>query len=435
MIEQRARVLVIGGGIAGCSLLYHITRLGWRDVVLVEKGELTSGSTWHAAGLCTQLNASLNVTKLLMTSMKLYRSLEAETGQAVSLHQNGSLRLATDPDRLDEFHHRLGIARYLGLEAAVVGPGEVRERWPLARVEDVLGALWTPSDGHVDPSSVTQALAAGARASGAAIHRHTRVLGIKRRADAWLVRTTRGDVEAEVVVNAAGQWAREVGAMVGVRLPIVPLQHQYVVTEAITDLHGRTTELPVLRDPDGSFDVREEGDGLLVGPFEPQPLTWAVELRPDRGSDARRRAARPGAHGRRREPGRRRLRLPRAGGEALGEGLPPLGCRHLGGLDAALGRTRAPRRVGQGRIQEACRAPAPAPPHGNEVVLHDGRVVSYVLSGGHGPTVGADLAFAYLPTELAAPGTQLAVEVLGETVGACVVADPLFDPENRRLRG
>jgi glycine cleavage system aminomethyltransferase T/glycine/D-amino acid oxidase-like deaminating enzyme len=275
--EARAQVVVIGGGIAGCSLAYHLTALGMTDVTLLEKGELTSGSTWHAAGLCTQLNPSLNLTRLLMYSLELYEGLEAETGQPVSLHRNGSLRLAPTPDHLDEFRRRRGTAAIAGLDAEVVGPEDVARLWPLLRTDGVLGAIHIPSDGHVDPSSVTHALAAGARERGATIRRHTLVTAVERRRDGWLVRTDKGDVEAEIVVNAAGQWAREVGAMAGVRLPIVPLQHQYVVTTAVDELRGQTAELPVLRDPEHSYYVREEGEGLIVGPFEPAPLTWALD--------------------------------------------------------------------------------------------------------------------------------------------------------------
>jgi dimethylglycine dehydrogenase len=276
-VNERARVVVIGGGIAGCSLAYHLTKLGWSDVTVIEKGELTSGSTWHAAGLCTQLNPSFNLTKLLMYSLDLYGSLEEETGQAVSLHRNGSLRLATTQDRLDEFRQRQSMAKVLGLEVELVGPDDVERLFPLLRPEGILAGAYLPTDGHVDPSSVTFALAAGARTGGATFRRHTAVLGIEPRAGEWLVRTTGGDIEAEIVVNAAGQWAREIGELVGVHLPIVPLQHQYLVTEGLPQLATPHTELPVLRDPDHSYYVREEGDGLIVGPFEPSPLTWALD--------------------------------------------------------------------------------------------------------------------------------------------------------------
>jgi len=277
-VNRRTRVLVIGGGIAGCSVAYHLTRLGWRDVTLVEQDELTSGSTWHAAGLCTQLTPSLNLMKLLMDSLDLYQRLEAETGQPVSLHRCGSIRLATTTDWVDEFRHRQAMAQVLGLDVRVIGVPEIRELFPLLRPEGVLAAAYLPTDGHVDPSSVTFALAAGARQSGATILRHTRVTGIDRTPGKdWLVRTTEGDIEAEIVVNAAGQWARQVGELAGVRLPIVSLQHQYVVTDRLAELTGTGAELPVLRDPEHSYYVRQEGEGLIVGPFERRPKTWALD--------------------------------------------------------------------------------------------------------------------------------------------------------------
>ena len=269
---------MIGGGIAGCSVAYHLTRLGWRDVTLVEQDELTSGSTWHAAGLCTQLTPSLNLMKLLMYSLDLYQRLEAETGQPVSLHRSGSIRLATTTDWVDEFRHRQAMAQVLGLDVRVIGVPEVKELFPLLRPEGIIAAAYLPTDGHVDPSSVTFALAAGARQGGATILRHTRVTGIDPAPGAdWLIRTTEGDIEAEIVVNAAGQWARQIGELAGARLPIVSLQHQYVVTDRLAEHTGAGTELPVLRDPEHSYYVRQEGEGLIVGPFERRPLTWALD--------------------------------------------------------------------------------------------------------------------------------------------------------------
>jgi glycine cleavage system aminomethyltransferase T/glycine/D-amino acid oxidase-like deaminating enzyme len=277
-VNRRTRVLVIGGGIAGCSVAYHLTRLGWRDVTLVEQDELTSGSTWHAAGLCTQLTPSVNLMKLLMYSLDLYQRLEAETGQAVSLHRSGSIRLATTRDWVDEFLHRQAMAEVLGLDVRVIGVPEIKELFPLLRPKGVIAAAYLPTDGHVDPSSVTFALAAGARQGGATILRHTRVTGIDRAPGAdWLIRTTAGEIEAEIVVNAAGQWARQIGELAGIRLPIVSLQHQYVVTDRLAEHTGAGAELPVLRDPEHSYYVRQEGEGLIVGPFERRPLTWALD--------------------------------------------------------------------------------------------------------------------------------------------------------------
>lgn len=276
-LPDRARVVVIGGGIAGCSVLYHLARLGWPDAVLLEKGQLTSGSTWHAAGLCTQLNPSRAVTRLLMRSMELYAELEEESPGGIGLRRVGSVRLATTPDRVDELRARASTARVLGLDLRLIGPQELAELFPLARAGDVLAAAHLPTDGHVDPSSLTMALAERARAAGASIHTRTTVVGLEQTREGWRVETDRGPVECEVVVNAAGMWAPQVAALAGARLPIVPLQHHYVVTAPIAELAGAHRELPVLRDPEGSFYVRQEGEGLLVGPFEPKPLTWALD--------------------------------------------------------------------------------------------------------------------------------------------------------------
>ncbi len=277
-MEESARVAIVGGGIGGCSLAYHLTKLGWTDVVVLEKGELTSGSTWHAAGLCTQFNASRNLTRLVMDSIELYRSLEAETGQAIDFHEVGSIRLATSPDRMDEFRRAEGRAKVLGLPLELIGRDEILERCPLLSLDDVLGAAWIPTDGYVDPSGVTNALAKGARERGARIERYTRVTALRPRTDGgWDVETDRGTLEAEIVVNAAGMWARRIGMMAGVLHPIVPLAHQFLVTEPVPAVAELATEIPVVRDPDRSFYVRAEGDGLLVGPFEPYPAAWSIE--------------------------------------------------------------------------------------------------------------------------------------------------------------
>jgi len=272
-----ARVVVVGGGIAGCSLAYHLTRLGCADVVLVEADELASGSTWHAAGLCTQFVPSYNLMKLLRTSLELYRSLEEETGQRVDLHRCGSVRLATTRDRLDEFTQRAALASLLDVPVELVGPERLRELFPLVDPEGVLAAAYLPTDGHVDPSSVTQAFASGALAGGATIVRKAPVTALERSRGGWTVATSKGSIEAEVVVDAAGQWARQVGRLAGVELPIVPLQHHYVVTEPLAEVAALDAELPVLRDTDASFYVRQEGEGLLVGPFERSPKTWALD--------------------------------------------------------------------------------------------------------------------------------------------------------------
>ncbi|MFI4989204.1 MAG: NAD(P)/FAD-dependent oxidoreductase, partial [Alphaproteobacteria bacterium] len=276
-LPTHARVVVIGGGIVGCSVLYHLTRLGWSDVVLVEKGELTQGSTWHAAGNTPHFSTSLAFSRIHMESIELYQRLEAETGQATGFHKTGSLRLATRPERMDEWRHHQGKARYLGLPYELLDPGEIKALHPLIETDGILGAVWNPEDGHLDPSSVTQALAKGARDRGAKVLRHTEVVGLSRlESGEWRVETTKGTITAEIVVNAAGLWAREAGALSGLELPIVPLEHQYLVTEAIPEVEALARELPILRDVDVSYYLRQERGGLLLGPYERQAKAWGV---------------------------------------------------------------------------------------------------------------------------------------------------------------
>ena len=280
-MKSEAKVVIIGGGVAGCALLYHLAKLGLNDSVLVEKNELTSGSTWHAAGLCTQFNASFNMMKLLQYSVELYQTLEAETGQAVDYHRCGSVRLAASEERLDEFRHRKGIADTLGVPFEIVSPERASELFPLLELDDVVGAAYLPSDGHVDPTGVTQAFAKGAQSRGAEVVRHAAVTGIERSGGGWLIQTSKGDIRAEIVVNAAGQWARTIGRMVGIDLPIVPLEHHFLVTEAVDAVSEMDFELPVLRDADASFYVRREVDSLLVGAFEPETKPWGLDGIPD----------------------------------------------------------------------------------------------------------------------------------------------------------
>src|SRR5215510_1837530 len=250
-MTEIARVAVIGGGIMGASLLYHLARAGWADAVLLERGELASGSTWHAAGNTPHFNTSLNLSRIHLASTNLYGRLEAETGQAVGFHRPGSLRLASVPDRMDEYRRHRGKARTIGLPFEVIGPEEIRGLHPLVETRGLLGAVWNPDDGHVDPTSVTQALVKAARDRGARVRRHTRVTGLERtRGGEWHVRTSGGDLLADVVVNAAGTWAREVGQLVGLELPIVPMEHQYLVTEAIPEIAALNRELPLLREVD-----------------------------------------------------------------------------------------------------------------------------------------------------------------------------------------
>jgi dimethylglycine dehydrogenase len=268
-MRTQARVVVIGGGIAGVSTLWHLVRAGWQDLLLLEKAELTSGSTWHAAGNTPTFSGSWSVMRMQAYSLELYRRLAADPEHAVTYHVTGSLRLAQSSDRLDEFRHVTGMAQAQGLEFAVLSPAEAKARYPFLELHGLQGALYDPLDGDIDPSMVTQALAKEARAGGAVIQRNCPVTAISRTPQGrWRLETPQGVVEAEHVVNAAGYRAGEVGAMVGLDLPIVTLEHQYLVTEAIPELEARDGHLPLLRDPDDSYYLRQERKGLLLGPYE-----------------------------------------------------------------------------------------------------------------------------------------------------------------------
>ena len=277
-MRNQARVVVIGGGAMGCSLLYHLTRLGWTDVMLVEKSELTAGSTWHAAGLCTHFAHNLTIMNLRAHSVRLYQSLESETGQPVSFHPSGALRVTRSADRMDEFRHVQGLGRFAGFEFHILTPAELKEIYPLAETDGLLGAIYEPLDGHVDPSQATQAMAKGARDAGAEISRHTPVEAIERRPGGdWLVRTRNGDITAAIIVNAAGTWCREIGAMMGLDLPVVPMLHQYLVTDRVAAVAARDKELPIIRDPEESWYLRQERDGFICGPYERDGNPWSID--------------------------------------------------------------------------------------------------------------------------------------------------------------
>jgi len=272
-MKDQARVVVIGGGVVGVSTLYHLAKKGWSDVVLVERRELTSGSTWHAAGLLPLFNMSYSVGKIHKYSVALYGELEAETGQDVGLRLVGNIRLATCEDRMDEYRQYAAVAKTIGVEVEFLTPNQVREIWPLAVTDGLLGAIRHPADGYVQPADLTQALARGARARGATIYRNTRVTGVEQRAnDEWVVRTDKGDITCEHVVSATGNFARQTGAMIGLDIPVMPVEHQFIVTEAHPDIVARheqgLPEMGVLRESDGSWYMREEAGGLLLGPYE-----------------------------------------------------------------------------------------------------------------------------------------------------------------------
>jgi dimethylglycine dehydrogenase len=278
-MKSHARVVVIGGGVMGASLIYHLTQLGWRDVVLLEKNELTAGSTWHAAGLCTHYAHNITIMNLRAHSVKLYRSILAEeTGQAVGFHACGALRVTRFEDRLDEFRQVQGIGKFAGFDFDILTPGELKEIYPLARVDDLIGAIYEPLDGHVDPSQATHALAKGARNRDAEIYRQTKVTAVTLKTNGeWLVTTDKGEISAEHVVNAAGTWCREIGDMMGIDLPVVPMLHQYIVSDRIEAFAGLERELPMIRDPDESWYLRMERDGVIIGPYEKQGKPWSID--------------------------------------------------------------------------------------------------------------------------------------------------------------
>ncbi|MEQ9641715.1 MAG: FAD-dependent oxidoreductase [Alphaproteobacteria bacterium] len=271
-MKDQARVVVIGGGVVGVSTLYHLAAKGWSDVVLVERRELTSGSTWHAAGLLPLFNMSYSVGQLHKYSVAFYQRLQEETGQEVGLRKVSNIRLAMNADRMDEYHQYAGVAETIGVQVDFLTPAEVKELWPLAETDGLVGAIRHPEDGYIQPADLTQALATGARKRGATIYRHTAVTGIRREGGEWVVATDKGDIRCEHVVSATGSFARKTGAMVGLDVPVIPVEHQFIVTEPHPDIVKRheqgLPELGVLRESDGSWYLREENAGLLLGPYE-----------------------------------------------------------------------------------------------------------------------------------------------------------------------
>ncbi len=274
--------MVIGGGIVGVSILYHLARAGWRDVVLCERSELTAGSTWHAAGLLPLYHPSFSIGRINKYSVDFYRGLEVETGQAVSFHKTGNLRIASTPDRLDEYRAYCDTANTSGIPFEIISPEQVRELWPFMQTEGIIGALYHPDDGHIAPADVTQAMAAGARAAGAEIYRQTEVLAMHQRAGGdWRVETSQGVIDAEHVVCATGFYARQTAQLVGLEIPCIPVLHQFLVTDALEELeqrkHRGMPELPVLREDRVRFYLREERQGLIFGPYDPHPPVWAED--------------------------------------------------------------------------------------------------------------------------------------------------------------
>jgi len=271
-LPTQSRAVIIGGGIIGCSTAYHLAKLGW-EVTLLERHKLTSGSTFHAAGLVGQLRTSANITQLLTESVKLYATLEAETGLATGWKQNGGLRLACNQERWTEVKRQATTARSFGLEMHLLSPKEAQILWPLMDVEDVVGAAFLPTDGQVNPSDITQSLAKGARMNGAQIFEDTPVTAIETtNGRATAVDTPNGRIACEAVIVCAGQWTRDLCATVNVNVPLVSVEHQYMITEAIP---GILPTLPTLRDPDRLTYYKEDVGGLVMGGYEPNPIPWA----------------------------------------------------------------------------------------------------------------------------------------------------------------
>ena len=278
-MKSHARVVIIGGGAMGVGLAYHLPKEGWNDVVLIEKGELTSGSTWHAAGLVPHFIGSLNMAKVHLEGPKLYSQLEAETGQATGWHGCGAVRLATTKDEVDWFRAVKGVLDQVGAECHLIGPNEIKQLNPLLDLDGVILGAYTPNDGHTDPASSTNAMAIGARRAGVEIYRHNRVTDINPTPNGeWEVVTEKGTIVAEHVVNAAGCFSDQVQQMVGQRLPVVNMIHQYLVTENVPELADLLKEAPVIRDPVASCYYRQEQKGLLVGPYETKNAeAWGLD--------------------------------------------------------------------------------------------------------------------------------------------------------------
>ena len=271
-MKSKTKVVVIGGGVVGVSMLYHLAKKGWSDVVCVERKELTSGSTWHAAGLLPLFNMSYSVGQLHKYAVNLYKNLEEETGQNVGFSVVSNIRLASTKERMEEYHQYAGVAQTIGVQVKFLTPEQVKEIWPLCNTEGLIGAIQHPEDGYIQPADLTQALAIGSRNKGAEIYRNTSVVGIKQTKNGWVVETDKGSIECEHVVSCTGNFARQTGKMVGLEIPVIPVEHQYIVTEPHPEIVKRKKEgkpeMGVLRDSDTQWYMREEAGGLILGPYE-----------------------------------------------------------------------------------------------------------------------------------------------------------------------
>ena len=268
----QARVVIIGGGAVGTSSLYHLAKAGWTDCVLVEKNELTAGSTWHAAGNVPTFSASWSIMNMQRYSTELYRGLGEAVGYPMNYHVTGSVRLAHSRERMQEFARAAGMGRYQGMDIEVVDTGDLKNRYPFLETHDLQGGLYDPYDGDIDPAQLTQALAKGARDMGARIIRFCPVTGVRRENGEWVVETAKGEIRCEYVVNAAGYYAKEVGRMFGRDVPMMVMEHQYILFEQIDELKAwsetQGRKLPLLRDVDSSYYLRQEKNGMNLGPYE-----------------------------------------------------------------------------------------------------------------------------------------------------------------------
>ena len=292
-MKNHARVVVIGGGIVGTAVLYHLTKLGWSDVVLVERKQLTAGSTWHAAGGFHAMNSDPNVARLQAYGISVYKEVEKISGQDVGMHLTGGIQIAATPERWEVIRYEHARHRVLDIDSELIGPEDIKRLCPIVDTKDVVGGLFDANEGNIDPYGSTQALALSARKAGAEVSLNTKVEELVQRPDrTWTVVTDQGNIDCEHVVNAAGLWAREVGAMAGVHVPIVPMEHHYILTEPIDEVAAFDGELPLVLDLDGEMYLRQEQNGVLLGVYEKNSTPWSVDgtplgLRRDRPSSSR----------------------------------------------------------------------------------------------------------------------------------------------------
>ncbi|NQU29432.1 MAG: FAD-binding oxidoreductase, partial [Anaerolineae bacterium] len=277
-MRDQAQVVVIGGGITGCSIAYHLAQMGWTDVILLEKGELTSGTTFHSVGLVSQFRTSPAQMLLMNYSIQLYNQFKTEVGKTLGWHQVGSLRLASSPDQLKALQRNVSRTKALGLDAGIISPAEAKRIFPPMTDEKLFGAVHIPDDGYLDPNGITYEFARRAKKMGVQVHTGVRVTGIdlSSRGEIAQVNTTQGSIKTEIVVNAAGEWAPRIGEMVGANIPMTAIMHQFLTTKPIPG-HELPLETPVVRDPDNLVYIREEVRGFLIGGFELNPKAWSVE--------------------------------------------------------------------------------------------------------------------------------------------------------------